>query len=113
MRHLALLTAAVALGIHLVAGTAHAEGDIEAGEALAGRWCASCHLTGPAQTTAPNDLAPPFVTLARAGWGDTRRLSTFLADPHPPMRGVDPDRMQTEDLAAYLANLAIAAAPPH
>ena len=45
------------------AGPAMAQ-DVQAGRELAQRWCASCHLVAPGQTTATSDSVPSFMAIA-------------------------------------------------
>jgi len=72
------------------------------GHALAERWCASCHATGPAQGTG-GDAAPAFATLAATR--DDAALTTWMAAPHPPMPDPGLSRDQIAALLAYFKTL--------
>lgn len=104
-RGAAILSVGLAVGLMLAAsGSAHAA-DAAAGGALAERWCASCHVVGPAQKTAQSD-APSFTAIAArtvdlsAPW-----LAFRLLSPHPQMPEVSLSRAEASDLAAYFASL--------
>ena len=84
--------------------TALAAGDSVAGKALALRWCSSCHLVAPEQTTATTE-APPFAAVAARYRDSMGALAAFLADPHPPMPQMSLTRQEISDLLAYIASL--------
>lgn len=101
------ILAAALLILSLVVSTEHqaraAEtGDAALGRALVDRWCVSCHTAG----SRGSDTAPPLAQLLRGSKADEQRLRGWLAAPHPPMRGIDLSRQQTEDIIAYLRALA-------
>ena len=96
--------ACLAVGLGLQASAASAAGDAAAGKALAGRWCSSCHLVSPEQTTATTE-APPFATIAERHAGSINALAAFLADPHPPMPQMSLSRQEISDLLAYIDSL--------
>jgi mono/diheme cytochrome c family protein len=79
--------------------SSRAAGTPQAGQTLAERWCASCHLVTPWQTQASADV-PSFGSIAnkteQLDW-----LVGFLADPHPPMPTLSPTRQEIQDLVAY------------
>lgn len=79
--------------------------DIEHGETLAWRWCASCHVVAPDQQQATAE-APPFAGIARRPDFDVNRLAFFLLDPHPKMPNMSLTRSEAADLASYIASLA-------
>jgi hypothetical protein len=60
---------------------ANTAGRSDAGQALAGRWCASCHLVAPEQGQASADV-PTFQLIANS-LGKLDRLEGLSADPHP------------------------------
>lgn len=76
----------------------------EAGEDLARRWCATCHLVAPDQLLASAD-APSFAAIAAESEGKFDWLAVYLADPHPSMPRISLTRQQLRDLSAYLASL--------
>ena len=72
------------------------------GRALAERWCAACHATGPAQASG-GDAAPAFATLAASR--DDAALAAWMAAPHPPMPDPGLSRDQIAALLAYFKTL--------
>jgi mono/diheme cytochrome c family protein len=78
--------------------------DAQNGEALAKRWCASCHLVAPDQQTASADAAP-FATVGRTPGFSAEKLALFLLAPHPKMPDLQLSRREAADLAAYIAKL--------
>ena len=79
--------------------------DASAGRALAERWCAGCHVVGPAPQSATSD-APTFAALAaRDGDISGSWLAFRLLKPHPQMPQVSLSRAEAADLAAYFATL--------
>jgi mono/diheme cytochrome c family protein len=87
-----------------MASMASAAGDPDTGRAIAERWCASCHLVAPEQTSATTE-APPFATIAQRSPDEIAALAAFLADPHPPMPQMSLTRDEIRDLLAYIASL--------
>jgi mono/diheme cytochrome c family protein len=96
------LTAAVALMAATTA--ASAEGSAAAGKRLAERWCASCHQIEPRAPA--KDVAPPFASLGVQKGKDPGWIRAWLANPHPPMQGINLSRQQIDDIVAYLQSLA-------
>lgn len=94
---LAIITTVAAAG----SANAAERGDPAMGERLAERWCLSCHS---AQARGA-DTAPPLPQLMRGRSEDEARLRGWLAAPHPPMRGIDLSRQQTDDIIAWLRKL--------
>lgn len=76
-------------------------GDASQGRMLADRWCVACHGTA----SRGNDAAPSLPRLMRGRPNDEARLRSWLAAPHPPMRGIELSRQQTEDIIAWLRQL--------
>ncbi len=79
-------------------------GDAERGEALAKRWCASCHL--PDATGAVSDAVPTFHWIGQQARNDPAGIRAFLQHPHPPMPPLELDRTQIADIVAYFDTLA-------
>ena len=79
-------------------------GDLISGQRIAERWCASCHLVLPQQSTASADV-PSFQTIARTHNLDDRMLKTFLADPHPKMPDMQLSRSEIDDVVSYIRSL--------
>jgi mono/diheme cytochrome c family protein len=90
--------AAVSIGPALAA-------DADNGKRLAQRWCASCHVVAPDQTTANAD-APPFATIAKTPTFNAEKLVFFLLEPHPKMPSMALTRNEANDIAAYIGTLA-------
>ncbi len=78
--------------------------DARHGETLAKRWCATCHVVAADQKAASSD-APPFSTIAKMPGFDSNKLAFFLLDPHPKMPNMTINRIEAEDVAAYIATL--------
>jgi mono/diheme cytochrome c family protein len=70
---------------------------------LSRQWCASCHLVEPEGVA--HDAAPPFAEIANDPATTPARLRAWLADPHPPMPGLDLATPQEDDIIAYLMSL--------
>ena len=81
-------------------------GDAKSGLALAGEWCASCHVVEENQATASDVIAPPFASIAGT-LDDARRdeLNAWLTAPHGPMKDISLSRQQIADVLAYIATL--------
>jgi len=84
--------------------TASFAGDPDKGEALAKRWCSSCHVVEHDQKLA-TDQAPPFATIAKMPGFDANKLAFLLLKPHPNMPILSLDRTELADLANYIASL--------
>ncbi|MEM7464100.1 MAG: c-type cytochrome [Pseudomonadota bacterium] len=78
-------------------------GDAELGQAVAQKWCATCHLVSDNQTTASADV-PTFRSIAAKYDDNTDALAAFLADPHPPMPSLSLTWNQIRDLVAYIGS---------
>jgi mono/diheme cytochrome c family protein len=74
-----------------------AAGTPEAGHALAGRWCHSCH--------GASDAAPPLEAIANRPGTTPSTLRAWLTAPHPPMPDPSLTRGEIDDLVAYLMSL--------
>ena len=96
--HLVLISAAG------LAGSALAQGNADTGGAIAERWCSSCHLVSPEQTSAVADV-PSFMSIAQRSDSELDALEGFLADPHPPMPDMSLTRNEIRDLLAYIRSL--------
>lgn len=96
------VTAFVALVV--ASTTASAAGSAAAGKRLAERWCASCHQIAPSAPA--KDVAPPFASLSVQKNQDPGWIRAWLANPHPPMQGINLSRQQIDDVVAYLQSLA-------
>jgi mono/diheme cytochrome c family protein len=94
------------LGICAWVPTAEAlPADAVHGEALARRWCASCHIVANDQMRGA-DNAPAFASIAKMPGFSSENVTKFLMDPHPKMPDMQLSRDETRDLGAYIATLA-------
>lgn len=96
----ALIAAALA---GLAATPAHSA-DAANGERLAKRWCATCHVVAPGQTSANAD-APSFASITRRPGLTRAQLAYLLLAPHPVMPELALTRVEANDLVAYIARL--------
>ena len=79
--------------------------DPAAGERLAVRWCASCHLVKPNQAQANADV-PSFSAIARMPDFSAEKVATFLLLPHPKMPSYSLSRIEARAIASYIESLA-------
>ncbi len=88
----------------LVASSAAAAADLEAGRRIAELRCVPCHAVGAG---AGKDVtaAPPFEALARKFTSSPDTLAFSLRNPHPKMN-VTLSRREMEDVAGYINSLA-------
>jgi len=99
-------TCAMLVLVATAAGSVAAQAaDVEHGQTLARRWCATCHVVAPNQQL-PTGEAPPFAGIARRPDFDAARLTNFLLDPHPKMPSMSLTRTEAADIVAYIATLA-------
>jgi len=96
------LSFAIAIAI-AAASPAQAAGDAARGEAIALRWCSSCHAMDRPRSA--SDAAPALATVAREAGGSPERLRVWLAAPHPPMPNPGLSRRDIDDVTAYLTQL--------
>ncbi|WP_341897327.1 c-type cytochrome [Ferrovibrio terrae] len=99
---LAVMLLAPALCLATTAARAAEVGNATMGRSLTERWCVACHGT----TSRGSDAAPSLPRLMRGRSADEARLRGWLAAPHPPMRGIELSRQETEDIIAWLRQLA-------
>ena len=79
--------------------------DIEHGNRLARTLCTTCHLIGePTEHPVPADV-PSFIGIANRQGQTLDHLSSWLADPHPPMPNLNLTRKEVRDLAGYIFSL--------
>lgn len=81
-----------------------AAADVDHGEQLARRWCASCHIVAEDQTRG-SDNVPTFPAVARRPGFTAEKIARFLRDPHPKMPDMHLSRTEADDLAAYIGTL--------
>jgi mono/diheme cytochrome c family protein len=99
--HVVVAVMAIATALFVPLVSAGAAGDAAQGKATAQRWCNTCHVVEPGGRG--SDMAPAFVTIARAR--DDANLRGFLTRPHPPMPRFELSRPDIDDLVAYFASL--------
>jgi mono/diheme cytochrome c family protein len=76
--------------------------DATRGKALAGRWCAACHLVQLRLTT----IDPPtFTAIANDPSKTPDYLRHFFASPHKDMPPIQLTAPQVEDIIAYLRTM--------
>ncbi len=92
------LAAALALGRPCFAA------DAVAGERLARRLCAECHLVDRVQRRGMPG-APSFVQIANIPNMSAERIVLMVLAPHPPMPELPITVRQAEDLDAYIHSL--------
>jgi mono/diheme cytochrome c family protein len=80
-----------------------AAADVANGLRLSRQWCASCHLVESSGIA--RDAAPSFAQISNDPTSTPARLRAWLADPHPPMPGLDLAKQQEDDIIAYLMSL--------
>ena len=95
---------AICLILSLTGPVPTSAADVKNGEALALRWCSSCHVVAGAQSGTIGE-APPFRVIARAPELDAAKVALFLLQPHPKMPDMGLSRQAAGDLAAYIASL--------
>jgi mono/diheme cytochrome c family protein len=78
--------------------------DIEAGQALAQRWCSNCH-TVETDARSAKDAAPSFRAIARKKSTTSGTLHGFLQLPHANMPDWTLTRDEIDDLVAYILSL--------
>jgi mono/diheme cytochrome c family protein len=84
-------------------GSARAEGDRMAGEAIARQWCGECHATDASSSA--TDAVPAWRTIATDPTKDEASLKAFLENPHPAMRHIPLTERDIDDVIAYILSL--------
>jgi mono/diheme cytochrome c family protein len=92
------------LSLLLLAGASERSlaADVDNGETLAKRWCTSCHVVSGEQRKG-TDAAPSFAAIASRPDFNEDKLAFFLLEPHPKMANMALSRIETRNLAAYIA----------
>jgi mono/diheme cytochrome c family protein len=98
-------TALIAFAVLTIDGSPSTAADLDHGQQLARRWCATCHVVASDQKQASADV-PPFSTIARMPNFGREKVAFFLLDPHPKMPNLSLSRRDADDIAAYIASLA-------
>jgi mono/diheme cytochrome c family protein len=95
----------MSLTLFAVLANAASAADVQQGEILAKRWCASCHVVASDQQSG-NTQAPPFSEIGKRGGLDAAKVALFLLLPHPKMPDMSLSRNEAADLAAYIESQA-------
>lgn len=88
----------------LLVNSMPAMADALQGAAIAERWCASCHLVGPGQVVA-SDQVVSFIQIAQRNDLTMEKLEDFLRSPHPPMPDLQLTHAEIRALIAYIDTL--------
>lgn len=104
------LTAAIT-ALLIVAVSARAQ-NVEAGKAIAERWCSGCHIVDRTQNKVPNDAIPSFLAVANMASTTHTSLAVFLQTSHEPMPNFMLSRSEIADVSAYILRLKKAPAGP-
>ncbi len=80
-------------------------GDPEAGQKLALRDCAACHVVAGRQAGPVPTGVPPFAAIAHMPSTTALSLRAFLQTPHPPMPDLALSRGEIEDIVSYILSL--------
>jgi cytochrome c len=81
-----------------------ARADAAKGEAVAGRWCAACHVVGTGHSERVPQGPPTFQQVARSGL-TADQMRAFLSHPHGSMPDLSLTRREIDDLIDYIATL--------
>lgn len=103
-RMMQALTGTLAASALLVIAGTPAMADALQGEAIAERWCASCHLVGPEQDVA-SDQVTSFMQIAGRDDLTAENMADFLRSPHPPMPDLQLTHNEIRALVAYIETL--------
>ena len=108
MSRLTALLSAGALVLSLVAlldASPASAGTAAEGEAIASRWCVSCHNIGKGSKPAASDTVPTFDSVARRKNFNRVQLETWIGHPHPPMPNLNLTRDEIDSLVNYIESL--------
>lgn len=85
--------------------TAAQAGSAEEGQAIARRWCSSCHDIGSGEKPSVSDAVPTFDFVARRKDLSRAQLEAWIGNPHPPMPNLSLTRNEIDNLVAYIESL--------
>ena len=88
----------------LLPGLANAQ-DVLRGQALAERWCASCHVVTRTATAAPSDAVPTFPAVAARKETTAATLKGAMTGTHSKMPDFQLGARDQDDLVAYIFSL--------
>jgi mono/diheme cytochrome c family protein len=93
------------LALSVAASHLHAQGNPQAGLALAQQVCSECHAIRAEQVRPPDSKAPTFVELSTTRGMTSTALSVALATPHAGMPMFIFTAEQKENVIAYILGL--------
>jgi len=97
------IAALAAFSFVVVLADVAAAADAQQGQAMAKRWCATCHVVSADQASGGTQ-APPFGEIAKKPGLTAASIALFLLRPHPPMPDMNLTRNEAGDLAAYIVS---------
>jgi len=100
----ALLRGVVACAAFAPAAWAQTTGDVDAGHALARRWCAVCHQVEAGATQMP-DVPPTFASVAAMASTTQKSLVVWLQTSHPNMPDLKLSHEEIDNVVAYILTL--------
>lgn len=92
-----------AFAIALFGSTATSAQDLENGQRLSERWCASCHAIGA--PTARKSYVISFAAIAAKPGMTPEVIASFLMLPHATMPNLPLKQSDAQDLAAYIMTM--------
>jgi mono/diheme cytochrome c family protein len=93
------------LALSVAASHVHAQGNSQAGLAVARQVCSECHAIQKGQVRSPNSRSPTFVELANAPGMTATALMVALTTPHAGMPMFILTAEQRESVIAYILSL--------
>ena len=100
-----VLCLASVLALSVAASSVHAQGNPQAGLALAQQLCSECHAIQKGQARPQNSRAPTFVELATAPGISSTALLVALTTPHAGMPMFILTAGQRQNVIAYILSL--------
>lgn len=88
---------------HFMNRTSLDQGNAMEGAALAGMYCAGCHVVSGSGRGA--DVGPSFKSIANDPERTDGTLAAWLNDPHPPMPNMGLSAREIADVIAYIRTL--------
>lgn len=79
--------------------------DLQHGEVLARRWCASCHMVDAGAATGRSDSAPSFPAIAARPATTAQSLKARMTVQHGQMPDLSLTNAEEADLSAYILSL--------
>jgi len=79
--------------------------DVDAGRALAERWCAECHQVAGRPTTVLDQMAPAFYSVANLRSTTGMSLHAFLSSPHSNMPNFRLSQPELDEVVEYILSM--------